>query len=70
MIEDVRIRVLPDGRVSLADAAAFLGYQPKTLHEFRRVGRGPKSHLVGSRRFFFINDLRDFASSGTRGAVK
>jgi hypothetical protein len=30
-IEQVRVRVLPDGRMSRDDAARYLGHAPKTL---------------------------------------
>ena len=70
MIEDVRARVLPGGRVALADAAAFLGYRPKTLHEFHRLGKGPVSYKVGGRRFFHLADLEAFRDTGAREAEK
>lgn len=60
-VEEAQVRVLPDGRVSRRDAAAFLGMKPKTLAEWQRLGKGPKSILVGSRRFYLIDDLKRFA---------
>lgn len=62
-MDDVKIPILPDGRVSRADAARFLGYQPKTLAEWHRLGKGPASRMVGGRRFYQIDDLRSFAGS-------
>ena len=62
-MEAVSIRVLPDGRVDRADAAKFLGYAPKTLAEWHRLGKGPRSRKVGGRRFYDIGDLRQFAQS-------
>jgi hypothetical protein len=60
MTEEVRVRVLPDGRVDRVNAALFLGYRVKTLAEWQRLGKGPRSYLVGSRRFYQIDDLRAF----------
>ncbi len=63
-MDDVKVQVLPDGRVARSDAAKFLGYQPKTLAEWHRLGKGPASRMVGGRRFYQIDDLRAFAGSG------
>lgn len=61
-MDDVKVLVLPDGRVARSDAAKFLGYRPKTLAEWHRLGKGPQSRMVGGRRFYNIDDLRSFAS--------
>jgi hypothetical protein len=55
------IRATPDGRVSRADAARFLGYEPRTLAEWQRLGKGPQSLRVGGRRFYWLADLQRFA---------
>lgn len=60
-MEEVKIMVLPDGRVSRADAARFLGLAAKTLAEWERLGKGPRSLLVGGRRFYKLDALREFA---------
>ena len=60
-MDEVRILVLPDGRVDRANAAKFLGYQPKTLAEWHRLGKGPRRRLVGGRCFYLIDELREFA---------
>jgi hypothetical protein len=52
----------PDGRVSRAEAARFLGFKPKTLAEWHRLGVGPASCLVGGRRFYRLSELQQFAS--------
>lgn len=62
-IDRVRVVVLPDGRVDRLNAARFLGREPKTLAEWQRLGRGPASRLVGGRRFYLIDDLRQFAGA-------
>lgn len=63
-IEQTKVMVLPDGRVDRTNAAAFLGRAPKTLAEWHRLGKGPRSRMVGGRRFYDIGDLRAFASGG------
>lgn len=63
-MEEVKVQVLPDGRVARADAARYLGYKPNTLAEWHRLGKGPRSRMVGGRRFYDIEDLRSFARAG------
>ena len=59
-IEQVRVRVLPDGRMSRKDAARYLGRAEKTLAMWNLEAKGPKSVLVGGRRFYFKDDLDAF----------
>jgi hypothetical protein len=59
-VERVRVRVLPDGRMSRADAALYLGHQPKTLAMWQLQGKGPPSLRVGGRVFYFREDLDAF----------
>ncbi len=56
-IEQVTVRVLPDGRMSRKDAANYLGVKEKTLAMWHMKGKGPRSVLVGGRRFYFKDDL-------------
>jgi hypothetical protein len=58
----VAIVCTPDGRVSRAEAARFLGFQPKTLAEWHRLGIGPSSFLVGGRRFYRFEELQKYAN--------
>lgn len=67
-IVQTTIKVLPDGRVSRADAAAFLGISPKTLAEWKRLGQGPRSIRVGGRIFYKLEDLDAFVTTGARQA--
>ncbi len=63
MMENVdicRVVATPDGRVSRVEAAKFLGFKPKTLAEWHRKGLGPKSQLVGGRRFYTLSDLKSY----------
>jgi hypothetical protein len=52
----------PDGRVSRSEAARFLGFKPKTLANWHRQGVGPKSVMVGGRRFYHVDELQAYAS--------
>ncbi len=56
----VRVRILPDGRMTRRDAAAYLGNAEKTLAMWQLEGKGPPSVLVGGRRFYFKQALDDF----------
>ncbi len=59
-IEHVRIRVLPDGRMTRRDAAAYLGVSEKTMAMWALQGKGPQSLRVGGRRFYFKDVLDAF----------
>jgi hypothetical protein len=48
------------GRLTREDAAAFLGFTPKTMAEWQSKGLGPKSHKIGGRRFYYVTDLESF----------
>jgi hypothetical protein len=61
-LDQVRVRVLPDGRVSRSDAAAFLGRKPKTLAMWALERRGPAIVRVGGRCFYRLEDLQRFVS--------
>ena len=57
----MNVQITPDGRVSRREAARYLGFQPKTLAEWHRLGIGPDSFMVGGRRFYRIDELREYA---------
>ena len=59
-IEVVIVRELPDGRMSRADAATYLGFDPKTLANWAITNRGPPPTRVGGRIFYYRSDLDDF----------
>ncbi len=59
-IEQVRVRILPDGRMTRKDAAKYLGRAEKTLAMWEMEGKGPRSVLVGGRRFYFKDVLDAF----------
>lgn len=60
-IDQVRVRVLPSGRVDRKNAAKALNRAPKTLAEWRRLGIGPKPHNVGGRVFYDWAEVQAFA---------
>ena len=63
IFEQVRVRVLPDGRLSRRDAAKFLGLAPKTLAMWSMNHRGPAAVRVGGRIFYQLEELRRFTQS-------
>jgi hypothetical protein len=67
-VDAVHIRVLPDGRVSRKDAAAYLGREAKTLTHWASRGFGPKPIRIGSRSFYDIADLDAFIRASTEAA--
>ncbi len=60
VIDQVRVRVLPDGRMTRKDAAKYLGRAEKTLAMWEMEAKGPQSVLVGGRRFYFKDVLDAF----------
>ena len=62
VVEHVKVRVLPDGRMTRRDAARYLGLDEKTLANWQLMSKGPRSILVGGRRFYFKRDLDAFIS--------
>ncbi|HEY1606557.1 MAG TPA: helix-turn-helix domain-containing protein [Allosphingosinicella sp.] len=69
MLEDVKVRVLPDGRVSREDAARYLGKKSKTLAEYARLGVGPVPRKTGGRVFYRLADLEAYVATGAREAA-
>lgn len=60
VIERVRVRILPDGRMDRNNAAAYLGHSTKTLAMWAVANKGPRYVLVGGRAFYFKADLDRF----------
>ena len=60
-IEQIKIRVLPDGRVSRSDAAAYLGMSEKTLRQWAVDGKHLKVVKVAGRCFYRLSELQSFA---------
>ena len=63
-VEQVKVRVLPDGRLSRKDAARYLGRAEKTLAMWALQGKGPRQVKVGGRVFYYQEDLDAFISGG------
>jgi hypothetical protein len=59
-IEQITVRVLPDGRLSRAEAAKYLGRASKTLAVWKWQGTGPRWILIGGRVFYYRKDLDDY----------
>ena len=60
-IEQVQIRVLPDGRVSRYDAAAYLGLSEKTLRQWALSRKHLTVVKVGGRCFNLFRELQKLA---------
>jgi hypothetical protein len=63
-VDNVRVRVLPDGRMDRETAARYLGRRPKTLAMWALNGKGPRLIKVGGRIFYFRKDLDSFIQTG------
>ncbi len=59
-VEHVKVRVLPDGRMTRRDAARYIGVEDKTLANWDLMKKGPPSVLVGGRRFYYKDRLDAF----------
>lgn len=57
-VENVKVKILPDGRLDTANAAAYLGLSKSLLETMRCQGCGPKYVRVGGKKiFYFKTDL-------------
>jgi hypothetical protein len=59
-IDQVQVRLLPDGRMTRSDAALYLGVGDKTLAVWKVHKKGPPSVKVGGKVFYFRSDLDRF----------
>ncbi|MBB57245.1 MAG: hypothetical protein CMM42_08470 [Rhodospirillaceae bacterium] len=59
---EIRVRVLPDGRLDTENAALYLGVKTKTLAHWRMQGKGPNWVRVGSLVFYFKHALDAYIS--------
>lgn len=64
-IDLVRVRILPDGRMTRRDAAKYLGLKEKTLAMWAMTGKGPPVVRVGGRCFYRRSDLDEFVAEGS-----
>jgi hypothetical protein len=66
-VDEVRVRMLPDGRMDRKNAAKYLGHAKKTLAQWVTQGKGPRLVKVGGRVFYFRDDLDEFIRAGSGG---
>jgi hypothetical protein len=59
-IEQIRVRVLPDGRMTRKDTAKYLGRSVKTLAMWALEGKGPTPRNIGGRIFYSLPDCDAF----------
>ena len=64
-LEFQKIVILPDGRMTTSNAAAYLGLSEKTLAMFRTQGTGPLFIKKG-RVFYFREDLDAWLNESKR----
>ena len=62
--ERIKVRVLPDGRMTARYAATYLGLSEKTLAMWRMSGKGPDYTRVGGRIFYYLDKLDAFIEGG------
>jgi len=60
VVDRVRVRVLPDGRMTRRDAARYLGFSEKTLAMWALSKKGPPSVRMGGRCWYYIGDLDEY----------
>ena len=65
-LEEIRVRVLPDGRMDTPNAAKYLGVSRKTLTNWRCQGKGPSPRYIGSRVFYLRKELDQFIRRRTK----
>jgi hypothetical protein len=63
-VTTARVRLTPDGRMSLGNAATYLGVHEQTLRNWRLRGTGPRSIKVAGRVWFYRHDLDHFIARG------
>jgi hypothetical protein len=60
VIEHVRVRVLPDGRMGTDDTSKYLDRTKETLKNWRFRGYGPRWVTVGGKVYYFKDDVDAF----------
>lgn len=60
-VDQVRVRVLPDGRVSRRDAAKIFDRSPRTMADWKLRGWGPRAIVVGGRVFHSYDECLEMA---------
>ncbi len=62
-IQEIQIRLFPDGRMDARSAAAYVGLDEKTMANYRSRGIGPKFVKRG-RIFYYKADLDEWINGG------
>ncbi len=57
----VKIRILPDNRVSRVDGGKMLNRTPKTMADWKTKGWGPRPIMVGGRVFYDYHETLSMA---------
>ena len=65
VIERVRVRVLPDGRISNDDTGKYLGCGKETLKNWRHRKYGPRWVTVGGKVYYYKDDIDAFIRGET-----
>ena len=65
----MRVRVLPDGRMTREHAAMYLGLKVKTLAMWAIQGKGPRPIRIGGRVFYRQSDLDDLAQNNVNASL-
>jgi hypothetical protein len=65
---EITVKLLPDGRMDVNNAARYLGLAPHTLAKKRCDGTGPKFVKRG-RVFYYRTDLDDWLRAGRTGST-
>lgn len=55
-----------EGRLTRADAAAYLGVSSSTMADWHRRGVGPASVKVGGKRFYRVSALTEYIKKEER----
>ena len=63
LLTPIPVRMLPDGRMDAANAAAYLGVSKKTMANWRSRSEGPRFCKRG-RIFYYRQDLDDWLAGG------
>lgn len=67
-MQSTEVVVLPDGRMDRRNAAAYVGFAPKTLAQYASKGIGPR-FLKRGRVWYFKADLDAWLQSGVVGST-
>ena len=63
-IEQIRVVVLPDGRMDRASTAAYIGCAPQTLASWAVKKIGPRPIRVGGKTYYRKAEVDRFIASG------